>query len=463
MCAGSRRRNLSNIDGSWGPLRQDGRLNIPRESTLPRARTAEYWKSIPPLSTAIFLGAVFCLFGCFGVIQSMVQYERRGAIVRVLWVVFSGGFAVAWAFLATRRLIPHMAILGIVQLVVTMKIGMVFDRLSTSFDPRSDLAMLKHFLVKDAGAASVLLFASYLLMMEFLRREGSRYYTTQTEMQLANEIHRDLVPDVCTSKGDFEFYGRSLPSGEVGGDVLDVIEVEGSWFAYVADVSGHGVPAGVLMTMVKSAARMRLASTGTENFLEKMNDVLAPLSAPTMFTTLASVRHCGGGLLELASAGHLPALHYRSALRNIQKRSVINFPIALFNEHLEFATLQIECEPGDILALLTDGFTELLNRSGEELGFLPLESLIVEQADRPLREIAQSIYHLAHSYGKQADDQTLLLIRRRLARGDLRGDTPDAFQAPPLPLRKILFDEISLSSRVALRCPGSAQDGIEPS
>ena len=381
---------------------------------MPQARTAEYWKGIPPISTAIFLSAVFCLFGCFGVIQGMVQYERRGVMIRVLWVVISGGFAVGWALLATRRLFPYMAILGIVQFVVTMKLGTVLDRISTSIDSRSDPAMLKQFLLQDAGAASTLLFGSYVLLMEFLRREGSRYYTTQTEMRLANEIHRGLVPDVCTSVGEFEFYGRSIPSGEVGGDVLDVIEVDGSWFAYVADVSGHGVSAGVLMTMVKSAARMRLASTGAKDFLEKMNDVLAPLSAPTMFATLASLRHCGGGQLELASAGHLPALHYRSALRKIEKRSEINFPIALFNEHLEFATLQIECEPGDILALLTDGFTELLNRSGDELGFLPLESLIVEQAGRPLREIAQGMYDLARSYGKQADDQTVLLIRRHL-------------------------------------------------
>jgi len=124
----------------------------------------------------------------------MVQYEQRGAIVRVLWVVLSGRFAVAWAFLAARRLIPYMAILGMVQFVVTMKIGNVFDRISISFDPRSDPATLKHFLIKDAGAASVLLFASYLLMMELLRREGSRYYTTQTEMQLANPPLRDEIP-----------------------------------------------------------------------------------------------------------------------------------------------------------------------------------------------------------------------------------------------------------------------------
>jgi len=58
--------------------------------------------------------------------------------------------------------------------------------------------------------------------------------------------------------------------------------------------------------MVKSAARMRLASTGAEDFLGKINDVLAPLSAPTMFATLASVRHCGGGQLEPATRESQP-------------------------------------------------------------------------------------------------------------------------------------------------------------
>ena len=54
--------------------------------------------------------------------------------------------------------------------------------------------------------------------------------------------------------------------------MLDVIQVDGSWFAYLADVSGHGVAAGVLMTIVKSAARMRLASTRAERFLERLTD-----------------------------------------------------------------------------------------------------------------------------------------------------------------------------------------------
>src|SRR5206468_6009187 len=110
------------------------------------------------------------------------------------------------------------------------------------------------------------------------------------------------------------------------------------------DVSGHGVAAGVLMSMVKSAARMRLASAGAEGFLEKMNDVLAPLSEPAMYATVACIWHDPHGQVELATAGHLPALHYRARLRRVQQCSAVNFPIALFDRHLEYETTHIELE-----------------------------------------------------------------------------------------------------------------------
>ena len=80
-------------------------------------------------------------------------------------------------------------------------------------------------------------------------REGSRYYKLHTELALARAIHRELVPPISRQIGEYEFRGVSIPSGEVGGDLVDLVDHdEGSaWTAYVTDVSGHGVPSGVLM------------------------------------------------------------------------------------------------------------------------------------------------------------------------------------------------------------------------
>jgi serine phosphatase RsbU (regulator of sigma subunit) len=75
------------------------------------------------------------------------------------------------------------------------------------------------------------------------------------------------VPELSFRTSEFEFFGASFPSGTVGGDLVGVIAPNGGWFAYVADVSGHGVPAGVLMSMTKGAVRMWEASRAHDSAL----------------------------------------------------------------------------------------------------------------------------------------------------------------------------------------------------
>ena len=75
---------------------------------------------------------------------------------------------------------------------------------------------------------------------------------------MAGEIHRSLVPARHETIGNIELFGTSIPSSEVGGDLFDIVQSDGSWHAYVADISGHGVASGILMSMTKSAAFMQL-------------------------------------------------------------------------------------------------------------------------------------------------------------------------------------------------------------
>src|SRR5215472_584620 len=80
----------------------------------------------------------------------------------------------------------------------------------------------------------------------------------QTELSLAHGIQATLVPTVSFQNAAFEVYGKSLPSAEMGGDLIDVIESNGNLLVYVADVSGHGLEAGQLMGMLKTALRVSL-------------------------------------------------------------------------------------------------------------------------------------------------------------------------------------------------------------
>jgi serine phosphatase RsbU (regulator of sigma subunit) len=217
---------------------------------------------------------------------------------------------------------------------------------------------------------------------------------------------------VAQRSGAFEFSGISVPSGQVGGDLVDLLQHGTEWTAYVADVSGHGVPAGMIMAMVKSAARM--GSGSGENLsalLADLNRVLLSVSAPNVFVTFACISGSSGSNIQFALAGHLPILHYRKRLETVEERTVSNLPLAIVAD-AKFESANIECEEGDVLAILTDGLTETADASGQELNLGPLKEILRKSATQPLQQIVTELRNCALAQGKQVDDQTVLLVRR---------------------------------------------------
>jgi sigma-B regulation protein RsbU (phosphoserine phosphatase) len=111
----------------------------------------------------------------------------------------------------------------------------------------------------------------------------------QTELALAHGIQARLVPDISLQMPRFEVYGKSISSTEMGGDLIDIIENDdGSLFAYVADISGHGLPAGQLMGMLKTALRTSLQfHQQPVALLESADRVLPAVKQADMYATLA--------------------------------------------------------------------------------------------------------------------------------------------------------------------------------
>lgn len=94
-----------------------------------------------------------------------------------------------------------------------------------------------------------------------------------------------------------------------------MFQTDRGWIAYIADISGHGVAPGVVMGMVKSAARMQLSSTEeSAALLEHLNSVLIPIKKPEMFVTFAYLAW-NGERLQYSLAGHPPILHYHALTR----------------------------------------------------------------------------------------------------------------------------------------------------
>jgi serine phosphatase RsbU (regulator of sigma subunit) len=255
---------------------------------------------------------------------------------------------------------------------------------------------------------------SYACFLFFMNGTAASYLRVRAEIDLAHGIHQVLVPAIDRSIGPFEFFGLSAPSGEVGGDLVDVVTASDGrgWFGYVADVSGHGVSSGVVMGMFKSALRMRLLQGGhVQDLLADLNRVLHPLKSSNMFVTVACVRaREDEHTLDYAVAGHLPILRLRHGADTVEEITTPQIPIGMFEDYA-FVSSEIHCGRGDLLALITDGLTEVFDARDREFGIDAVKDLLRASASLPLSEIADRIVSAARAHGAQIDDQTLLLIR----------------------------------------------------
>jgi hypothetical protein len=143
-------------------------------------------------------------------------------------------------------------------------------------------------LILDASCIMVAMLLGYRLFLNFANTEGIAHIQLETELALAHRLQKTLVPTFSYRGAALEAYGRTIPSAEVGGDLVDLVaDPQQEVFAYLADVSGHGIPAGVLMGMVKSSVRQGLlARFSMPALLDSVNAVLSSVKDPTCSSPL---------------------------------------------------------------------------------------------------------------------------------------------------------------------------------
>ena len=242
----------------------------------------QFWASMSTRSNALFLAGVFFMFIPAGLLSDIPRLGVNGPLRLLANAIFSGGVAVLYVAVLSRR--PQWFAIPIaVQLLITVE----FDRLFGAPGPPLTGSALQARLAADVNVSTVAIIISFVLLSNLIRSEGTRYGRVRAEMALARDIHRLLVPAIARQVEGFELRGVSLPSGDVGGDLIDFVETPQGWTSFVADVSGHGVAAGLLMGMVKSTARTLLrAGANLDRLQDSLNSVLFDLKSPAMFVTL---------------------------------------------------------------------------------------------------------------------------------------------------------------------------------
>lgn len=130
-----------------------------------------------------------------------------------------------------------------------------------------------------------------------------------------------------------------------------------------------------------------------------------------MYATLTAFRLNADGRAWYAMAASPPVLHWSPVRRDFRTFEEEQFPLGLLPVS-GFTGEVIELAPGDLLVVATDGVLEVCNRQQQEFGIERVERAIDTDAQAPLDSMAQSILGNARAFGKQIDDQTLLMIRR---------------------------------------------------
>jgi serine phosphatase RsbU (regulator of sigma subunit) len=371
-------------------------------------RRKDFWDGLKPRARVKLAIAIFFMFATIGIFQDMWAPGAPPWPWVTLQCIGSGCLALSWAFtfMWSKKFIAAIVVLTAASSRLGPELAHMY--------PNSLISSMDQWRVRDATEAAVcaaMVIAGYIFFLRFASTEGAEQLRLRTEVNLAQEMHEVLVPPVHQTFGDVEVFGRSKASAEVGGDLLDVFASNHGVVVTVADVSGHGVAAGTMMGMMKSAVRIKLIDgSKLDTLMRDLNRVLFQLKGDGMFATIAALRFHTDRSVEVAVAGHLPVLCIRARTGEVEMLANEHLPLGII-EDTSFSSRNVEGESGDLFVLLTDGLTEVENKSGAELGWEPIRDLIAAQRSRPLPEIYAAVMRTVSAHGRQEDDQTLALVR----------------------------------------------------
>lgn len=239
------------------------------------------------------------------------------------------------------------------------------------------------------------------------------------DLDIARDIQQGLFPGAAPVSDNFELAGWNQPADQTGGDYFDWQELpDGRLAISLADATGHGIGPALVSASCRAYARSSLLAGGAEvGVLDHLNRLLVEDLDASRFVTFAVViLDPESSQVRVLSAGHGPILWYRHATGKIERLEAQGIPLGMIAGVRYDRGTEGCLAAGDILALITDGFYEWENPSGEEFGVARLEAVLSEARDQPAEEIIASLRSAVADFCRgteQKDDLTAVILRRK--------------------------------------------------
>jgi len=241
------------------------------------------------------------------------------------------------------------------------------------------------------------------------------------DVALAVEVQKGLLPERPPTGRGVDLAAMTVAARSVGGDYFDFIEIDEHRLGIaIADVSGKGVAAALIMSVVNASLRVITADPeiAPSDLAARMNGFLHRSTQANKYATFFyATFDARTRTLQYVNAGHNPPYIVRAATEGhapvIQELAAGGTVIGLFPE-MFYRSASIELSPGDVLAMFTDGVSEAMSVAEEEFGEGRLQTLLREVAALPVEEIAARVSAALAAWtagAPQYDDQTLVIMK----------------------------------------------------
>ncbi len=243
------------------------------------------------------------------------------------------------------------------------------------------------------------------------RLRAERYESIIVEAQ---RIQQSILPQRVPQYRGFEIWGKTVPAEIVSGDFYDFIPVSDNILGLaVADGSGHGLPAALVVRDIYMGLRM---ATDRDfkiiRTLEKLNHIIHRSRLTTKFVSLFYGELETGGILIYSNAGHNPPFVLK---RNNRFEDLVHGgPVLGPNPDATYTRGFVKLDPGDLLCMYSDGIVEAHNRRDEEFGLERLKRNVKSNRDRGLtaEQIGREVLaRVARWERKGEDDKTVVIVR----------------------------------------------------
>ena len=248
-----------------------------------------------------------------------------------------------------------------------------------------------------------------------LFREALEKHKMEEELDIAREIQRNLLPQKFPSLSNFDIAAVNVSSKQVGGDYYDIIELdENDCVVAIADVSGKGVPASLMMANMQAFLQVICRQNiplGVATGL--INDLISKNTTDGRFITFFwGTLNNLDKTFEYVNAGHNPPLLIRDG--KIIKLEIGGMILGVMKTLMQYRSEKIQLMKDDVIVMFTDGISEAMNKKGEEFSDAALEKLSLESVGDTSENIMKKIQSEVQKFtdgANQSDDITLVVIK----------------------------------------------------